>query len=344
MKVDLFQFELPTDRIAAYSANPRDSARLLYVKKTGLEDLHIYDLPHLFTASDVLVFNDTKVIPARIYGTRGQAHIEVTLMKQLSLNSWECLIKNARRLKPKDEIFFSADFYAEVIEKSPDGPVTLCFNKSGTELFAALHTHGIMPLPPYIKRTKEGCESDKTDYQTVYAKHEGAVAAPTAGLHFTKELLKTFKNIGVQEEFITLHVGGGTFLPVKEEDTEKHKMHAEYGIITAEVAERLNQAKKEGKRIIPIGTTALRLLESAADENGVLHPFCAETSIFITPGYRFKFADMLFTNFHLPKSTLFMLVCAFAGIEQMKSAYQHAIDNHYRFFSYGDACLLEKKD
>ena len=343
MKVDLFNFELPADRIADHPAYPRDSARLLCIGKTTLKDKHIFDLPQLFKPSDILVFNDTKVIPARIYGTRGQAHIEVTLMKQRSLDTWECLIKNARRLKPTDEITFSSDFCAEVIDKASDGPVTLRFNKKGGALFAALHIHGIMPLPPYIKRTKEGEESDKSDYQTVYAKHEGAVAAPTAGLHFTEELLKTFKDKGIQEEFITLHVGGGTFLPVKADDTEKHKMHAEYGIITAQTAERLNRAKKEGRRIIPIGTTALRLLESAADENGILHPFCAETSIFITPGYRFRFADMLFTNFHLPKSTLFMLVCAFAGIERMKNAYQHAIDHHYRFFSYGDACLIEKQ-
>lgn len=342
MKVDIFNFNLPEDRIANEPAEPRDHAKLLFVGQDGLKDFHIHDLTHLFKKGDVLVFNDTKVIPARIYGKRGDAHIEVTLLKQEDLATWKCLIKNARRLKKDDEVVFSEHFKAIVIEKDPDGPVTLHFNVKGADLFAQLHVHGIMPLPPYIKRSKEGKESDKTNYQTVFAKHEGAVAAPTAGLHFTKELLQHFKENGIQEEFITLHVGGGTFLPVKVEDTENHKMHSEYGIITQEVAHRLNQAKKDGRRIIPIGTTALRLLESAADENGVLHPFCQETDIFITPGYHFRFADALFTNFHLPQSTLFMLVCAFAGIDTMKQAYQHAIEHHYRFFSYGDACLIEK--
>jgi len=343
MRVDIFNFELPEDRIANEPANPRESAKLLHIMQGyALEDKTIRDLPDLLRADDVLVFNDTKVIPARIYGYRGQAAVEATLLKQVDLSTWKCLIKNARRLKPNDEIIFNDDFRARVLEKDADGPVTLQFNVKGADLFAKLHENGIMPLPPYIKRNKGGKDSDKANYQTVYAKHEGAVAAPTAGLHFTNELLSRIKEKGVQEEFLTLHVGGGTFLPVKVQDTENHKMHAEYGIITQALADRLNKAKKEGRRIIPVGTTAMRLLESAADEQGSLHAFAQETSIFITPGYRFRFCDALFTNFHLPQSTLFMLVCAFAGIDTMKNAYQHAIDNHYRFFSYGDACLIEK--
>ena len=344
MKVDIFNFDLPEDRIANEPANPRDSAKLLHITAKANENKTIRDLPNLLKNGDVLVFNNTKVIPARIYGKRGDANIESTLLKQIDLSTWKCLIKNARRLKINDEVIFSDDFKASVIQKDEDGPVTLKFNVSGGDLFAQLHLNGIMPLPPYIKRKKGGKESDKANYQTVFAKHEGAVAAPTAGLHFTEELLQKFNDMGIQQEFLTLHVGGGTFLPVKVSDTKDHKMHAEFGIITEEVANRLNEAKRQGRRIIPIGTTALRLLESAADENGFLHPFEQETSIFITPGYRFRFADVLFTNFHLPQSTLFMLVCAFAGIERMKNAYTHAIENKYRFFSYGDACLIEKND
>ena len=343
MRVDIFNFDLPPDRIANEPAEPRDSAKLLHIMQSGLEDKTIRDLPDLLRPDDVLVFNDTKVIPARIYGIRGKAAVEATLLKQINLSTWKCLIKNARRLKIGDEIMFADDFTATVLAKDAEGPVTLEFNVKGADLFAKLHQYGIMPLPPYIKREKSGKESDKANYQTVYAKHEGAVAAPTAGLHFTEQLLEQIRAKGVAEEFLTLHVGGGTFLPVKVSDTKDHKMHAEYGIITKEVAERLNKAKQDGRRIIPVGTTAMRLLESAADENGVLHPFAQETSIFITPGYHFRFCDVLFTNFHLPQSTLFMLVCAFAGIDTMKNAYQHAIDNHYRFFSYGDACLIEKQ-
>ena len=344
MKVDLFNFDLPTDLIANEPMTPREAANLLHIMPTGLEDKHIADLPDLLDSEDVLVFNDTKVIPARIYGQRGEAHLEVTLLKQIDLSTWKCLIKNSRRLKIDDRITFAKDFYATVKAKDTDGPVTLQFNVSGAELFSALHLHGIMPLPPYIKRTKEGKDSDKSDYQTIYAKHEGAVAAPTAGLHYTEKLMKALDKKGIQKEFLTLHVGGGTFLPVKVADTNDHKMHAEYGIITQEVADRLNKAKQSGKRIVSVGTTALRLLESATDENGVIHPFAQETSIFITPGYHFRFVDRLFTNFHLPQSTLFMLVCAFAGMDTMKKAYQHAIQKHYRFFSYGDACLIEKSE
>lgn len=341
MRTDIFDFDLPENRIANEPVFPPESAKLLHITPpTGLCDSTIGDLPSFLTKDDVLVFNDTKVIPARIYGKRGEAEIELTLLKQLDLATWNCLVKNARRLKPEQTIVFSQDLSATVISKTET--VTVRFNKSGADLFTAFHKYGIMPLPPYIKREKGGKEEDKANYQTIYAKHEGAVAAPTAGLHFTEALMQKFDEIGVQKHFITLHVGGGTFLPVKVEDTKDHKMHSEFGVITQETAEALNKAKKEGKRIVAVGTTALRLLESASDENGILHPFEAETDIFITPGYRFRFVDRLFTNFHLSHSTLFMLVCAFAGIDEMKNAYAHAIKNNYRFFSYGDACLIEK--
>ena len=342
MKTEIFNFDLPTDLIANYPAEPRDSARLLHIDGMTLQDKTMLDLPDLLRPDDVLVFNDTKVIPARLYGVRGQAAIEMTLFKQVDLSTWETLIKNARRLHIGDTIQFTNDFFATVLSKTESGSVIVQFNVAGADLFAMLHTVGTMPLPPYIKRERGGLESDKSDYQTMYAKHEGAVAAPTAGLHFTPRLFDMLEKRGIQKEFITLHVGGGTFLPVKVEDTDNHHMHAEYGIISADVAERLNAYKQQGRRIVSGGTTSLRLLESATDEKGVIHPFAQETSIFITPGYKFKFIDALFTNFHIPESTLFMLVCALAGIDEMKHAYKHAVEDRYRFFSYGDACLIEK--
>lgn len=343
MKTDIFTFDLPLDRIANNPAEPRESAKLLRIKKDGrFEDLHISDLPNLLTDNDVLIFNDTKVIPARLYGKRNEARIEATLFKQLDLREWECLIKNSRRLHINDIITFSDKLYATVVLKKEEGPVILSFNQSGADLMAAFHEIGMMPLPPYIKRPTGGIETDKKNYQTIFAKHEGAVAAPTAGLHWTEPLLQKIRNKGVKTEFITLHVGGGTFLPVKVDDTDNHKMHAEYGVITPQTADRINEYRRQGKRIIAVGTTALRLLESAVDEHGKTIPFCGETSIFITPGYRFKCIDALFTNFHLSGSTLFMLVCAVAGIDTMKQAYHHAIQENYRFFSYGDACFIEK--
>jgi S-adenosylmethionine:tRNA ribosyltransferase-isomerase len=343
MKTSLFNFDLPEHLIANRPVEPRDMARLLHIDGMNLADKTMLDLPNLLRSDDVLVFNNTKVIPARLYGVRGQAKIEMTLFKQVDLSTWETLIKNARRLHVDDIIVFDDKLNAKVLEKLPNGPVVVQFNLSGGDLFAYLHQVGTMPLPPYIKRLWGGQVSDKADYQTIYAHHEGAVAAPTAGLHFTKRLFDALDKKGIQREFVTLHVGGGTFLPVKVEDTEQHKMHAEYGIITSDVAERLNEYKKQGRRIIPVGTTSLRLLESATDENGVLQPFARETSIFITPGYRFKFIDALFTNFHTPESTLFMLVSALAGLDEMHHAYKHAVEKEYRFFSYGDACLIEKK-
>ncbi|MBR6231665.1 MAG: tRNA preQ1(34) S-adenosylmethionine ribosyltransferase-isomerase QueA [Alphaproteobacteria bacterium] len=344
MKTSDFDFDLPAELIANVPADPRDSARLLYINGFDVTDFGMLDLPRLLKPTDVLVFNDTKVIPARLYGTSGEAKIEMTLFKQVNLSTWESLIKNARRLHTGDKIDITSDFYATVLDKKENGAVVVQFNYAGADLFTKLHEVGTMPLPPYIKRERGGKESDKADYQTIYARHEGAVAAPTAGLHFTERVFKALDDKGIKREFITLHVGGGTFLPVKEENVEDHKMHAEYGVITPEVADRLNHYKNEGRRIVPVGTTSLRLLESAADEKGILHPFAKETAIFITPGYKFKFSDALFTNFHTPQSTLFMLVSAFAGIDEMRSAYKHAVEKKYRFFSYGDACLIEKKN
>lgn len=344
MKTEIFTFDMPIELIANYPAEPRDSARLLHILPDGsVEDKIVSDLDQLLKPNDLLVFNDTKVIPARLYGTRDKARIELTLFKQENLSEWTTLIKNARRLKVGDKISFNNNLDATVLNKTESGSVRVQFNKSGADLMAAFHEIGTMPLPPYIKRERGGKESDKVDYQTIYAKHEGAVAAPTAGLHFTERLFKKLDQKGIERVFLTLHVGGGTFLPVKVDDTDKHKMHAEFGIIAEEVANRINEAKKMGRRIVTVGTTSLRLLESAADENGVVHPFQGETSIFITPGYKFKATDVMFTNFHLSGSTLFMLVCAFAGIDTMKKAYQYAIDQKYRFFSYGDACLIEKQ-
>ncbi len=344
MKTSDFDFVLPPELIANAPADPRDSARLLYINGFHLLDKGMLDLPDLLKPTDILVFNDTKVIPARLYGVRGDAKIEMTLFKQVDLSTWETLIKNSRRLHLNDKIEIAPDFYATVLDKKENGAVVVQFNYAGADLFAKLHTVGTMPLPPYIKRERGGKESDKADYQTIYARHEGAVAAPTAGLHFTDRLFQKLDDKGIKREFLTLHVGGGTFLPVKEENIEEHKMHAEYGVISTAVSERLNQYKKEGRRIIPVGTTSLRLLESASDDKGIIQPFSKETSIFITPGYKFKFIDALFTNFHTPQSTLFMLVSALAGLDEMKFAYKHAVEKRYHFFSYGDACLIEKKN
>ena len=342
MKTEIFDFDLPQELIANKPCEPRDAARLLHINGTELTDGTMKNLADWLRPTDVLVFNDTKVIPARLYGMRGAAQVELTLFKQIDLSTWETLIKNARRLHVGDELIFADDFMAKVLSKTESGSVIVQFNKAGSDLFAALHEVGTMPLPPYIKRARGGLESDKADYQTMYACHEGAVAAPTAGLHFTKSIFDALKQRGIRWEFVTLHVGGGTFLPVKVEDTKDHKMHAEYGVIAPEVADRLNAARQAGCRIVPIGTTSLRLLESAADESGVIHPFATETSIFITPGYHFKATDALFTNFHTPKSTLFMLVSALAGLDTMQNAYKHAVEERYHFFSYGDACLIEK--
>ena len=356
MKVDIFDFELPKERIANQPVNPRDTSRLLDLSVNGqITDRHFYDLPDILEEGDVLVFNDTKVIPARLYGIHGNALVEVTLYHPVYGINWMAFIKNSKRLKTEDTITFYTDkisasaskFSAKVIEKKGEDGVLISFNCSPEQLAQNLQTYGFMPLPPYIKRDRPSSDSmwyrfnDKENYQTVYAKHEGAVAAPTAGLHFTNNVFQKLKSKNIQQVFVTLHVGAGTFLPVKTEDTNDHKMHAEYGVITPEAATIINNAKKCGKRIIAVGTTSLRLLESAADDSGIVHPFAAETSIFITPGYKFKVIDYIITNFHLPKSTLFMLICAIAGTENMQKAYTHAIKNKYRFYSYGDSSIIK---
>jgi S-adenosylmethionine:tRNA ribosyltransferase-isomerase len=339
MRVDEFDFTLPRELIAEHPIEPRDAARLLVVGD-GLTDHRIADLPRLLRAGDVLVANDTRVIPAQLTGRRGAATIDVTLHRDLGGGIWRVFARGARKLKRGDVVNFGEDFAAEVIEKPPEGDVVLRFDCEGATLKAQLERFGRMPLPPYIHRTRDGEPRDRHDYQTMFAAQDGAVAAPTAGLHFTPALLAALTDAGLSFETVTLHVGAGTFLPVKVEDTVDHHMHAEYGTIIGETASRLNAARARGGRIVAIGTTSLRLLESAADEAGHIAPFAAETALFITPGYRFRAVDLLLTNFHLPRSTLFMLVAAFAGLGHMKAAYAHAIAARYRFFSYGDACLL----
>ncbi|HVI50722.1 MAG TPA: tRNA preQ1(34) S-adenosylmethionine ribosyltransferase-isomerase QueA [Candidatus Sulfotelmatobacter sp.] len=342
MDVSAFDFELPRELIAERPVTPREAAKLLHVRADGLGDHHVGDLPGLLRPDDLLVFNDTRVIPARLKGKRGEAGIEVTLHERVGLSAWKAFARPAKKLKAGDVVRWSDDFQSEVIEKGEAGEVTLAFNKGGDDLMLALEAHGEMPLPPYIKRENGADDQDRKDYQTIFARDPGAVAAPTAGLHFTPDLLAALDAKGILRETLTLHVGAGTFLPVKVEDTRDHKMHSERGVVTVETAARVNAARAAGRRIVAVGTTAMRLLESAADEGGVLHPFDRATDIFITPGYRFKIVDALMTNFHLPKSTLFMLVSAFAGLERMKSAYEHAKAHGYRFYSYGDTSLLER--
>ncbi len=344
MKTDVFDFILPEERIAQHPVSPRDTSRMLVVNQHQQQDKKVTDLLDYLSSGDVMVFNNTKVIPARIFGKKGEAKIEVTLFKRLESGSetWECLIKNSKRLKPDDEIIFGEDFSAFVVEKKETGAVVLDFKTNSAKFMENLANCGNVPLPPYIRKGY-GDEQDKKDYQTVYAKEKGAIASPTAGLHFTETLLQKIKDKGIELVFLTLHVGGGTFLPVKVEDTDDHIMHSEYGIISKESAQKINEAKVKGNKIISVGTTSLRLLESAVDANGQINEFNDYTDIFITPGYEFKSVDMLMTNFHLPKSTLFMLVSAFAGLDEMQSAYAHAIKNEYRFYSYGDSSLLFKK-
>lgn len=356
MKVDIFDFNLPKELIANQPVHPRDTSRLLDLSGgENICDRCFYELPDLLEEGDVLVFNDTKVIPARLYGARGEALVELTLYHPVDGIRWMAFIKNSKRLKNNDVIKFytdkitpeASDFSAVVLDKQGEDGVLISFDCPPRELACKLEQYGFMPLPPYIKRSRPAADSmwykfnDKENYQTVYAKHEGAVAAPTAGLHFTADILQKLRAKGVQEVFLTLHVGAGTFLPVKTEDTKDHKMHAEYGVISEDAAEVINRAKQNGKRVIAVGTTSLRLLESAADSQGILHPFAGETDIFITPGYKFKMIDYLITNFHLPKSTLFMLVCAVAGTERMQLAYAHAVKEGYRFYSYGDSSILK---
>lgn len=348
MRTDDFDFDLPRELIAQHPFEPRDQARLLQVGPaaglTGLADREVSDLPALLRAGDLLVTNDTRVIPARLTGRRGTSGVEVTLHQAVDGGTWKAFARPARKLSPGDRIEFAPDFSAQVTDKGDAGEVTLAFERRDGELLAALEAHGIMPLPPYIQRTRSGDPRDRQDYQTVFARRDGAVAAPTAGLHFTPALLQRLEERGIGRVNVTLHVGAGTFLPVKSEEVEAHTMHSETGEIGAEAAERINAARAAGGRIVAVGTTSLRLLESVAAPDGKLSAFTGETSLFILPGYRFKTVDLLMTNFHLPRSTLFMLVCAFAGKERMEAAYAHAIQAGYRFYSYGDASLLERSD
>ena len=340
MRVDLFDFELPQELIALRPARPRDAARLLQVPGAGpLGDLTVRDLPRLLRRGDVLVFNDTRVIPAQLEGTRGAARIGATLHKRIDLRRWQAFVRNAKRLRPGDTIEFANGVKATAEARGDDGSWTLAF--AGTEpVEVLLERAGQMPLPPYIAGKRPTDAQDQSDYQTMFAAKDGAVAAPTAALHFTPELMVALAEAGIGSETLTLHVGAGTFLPVKVDDTADHQMHAEWGTISADAAARLNAVRQAGGRVIAVGTTSLRLLESATTDDGMIQPFSDDTAIFITPGYRFKAVDGLMTNFHLPKSTLFMLVSALIGRERMQEAYAHAIAQGYRFYSYGDSSLL----
>ena len=339
MRVDLFDFDLPQDRIALRPVRPRDAARMLCVMGGQIADAAVRDLPKLLRAGDVLVFNDTRVIPAQLEGRRGEAKIGATLHKRAGPRDWWAFVRNARRARVGDTIDFGEGVAAKVVGKGDDGALLLSFlGEEAVEVL--LERAGRMPLPPYIASKRDTDAADETDYQTMFADQPGAVAAPTASLHFTPGLMAALDEAGVGRETLTLHVGAGTFLPVKVDDTAAHKMHAEWGRIDSATAERLNAVRAAGGRIIAAGTTSLRLLESACGEDGVIRPFEGDTAIFITPGYQFRAIDGLMTNFHLPKSTLFMLVSALMGLELMKEAYAHAIENGYRFYSYGDASLL----
>ncbi|GAA0869558.1 tRNA preQ1(34) S-adenosylmethionine ribosyltransferase-isomerase QueA [Brevundimonas basaltis] len=361
MKTADFDFDLPDDRIALRPAEPRDSARLLVVRDGGQEDRIIRDLPDFLRPGDALVFNDTRVIPARLSGVRERigpegetltVEVEATLHHRDAPDIWSAFMKPGKRIKVGDRVRFGAQgdaacelgrLDANVEAKGEAGLVTLRFDLSGPFLDEAIRDVGVMPLPPYIAAKRAEDDRDRSDYQTMFAHWDGSVAAPTAGLHFTPALMAAIEAKGVSTHAVTLHVGAGTFLPVKAEDTADHKMHSEWGEVSPETAEALNAVRAVGGRIVCVGTTSLRLLESATTEEGVVQPFHGDTAIFITPGYRFRAADVLMTNFHLPKSTLFMLVSAFAGLETMKAAYAHAVAEGYRFYSYGDGSLLFRR-
>ena len=353
MRTDLFDFDLPPERIALRPVSPRDAARLLVVRPGGvLEDRGVRDLPDLLNPGDALVVNDTRVIPARLSGRRigrdTEPKIEATLTERLDGSRWRALVRPAKKLAARDivrfgeagKVCFLGQLDATVEDKGEGGEVTLSFAFHGPVLDQAIAERGDMPLPPYIASKRKPDEQDRADYQTLFARDEGSVAAPTAGLHFTDELMAKLAARGVAVHKLTLHVGPGTFLPVHAEDTAGHKMHAEHAVLTAPTAAALNAVRAGGCKVVAVGSTALRTIESAADDNGTIRPFAADTSIFITPGYRFKAVDAMMTNFHLPRSTLFMLVSAFCGLDVMKRAYAHAIGQGYRFYSYGDASLL----
>ncbi len=340
-RTDDFDFDLPPELIAQQAIEPRDHARLLHATSTTIHDRHVYDLPDILRPGDVLVVNNSRVIPARLYGTRGAMRVEILLLKRSDVLVWQTMARPTKRLRIKEIIHFSDDLNAEVIGKNDDGTLTLRFDGTEDTFFNRLHRVGEPPLPPYIHRQHGEAKQDNARYQTVYAAHDGSVAAPTAGLHFTTDLLDKLKAKGIDIHKVTLHVGAGTFLPVKVSDIREHVMHAEWGQIDAVTAAALTEAKRNGRRIIAVGTTALRLLESAAQTDDIITDFSGDTSIFITPGYRFKAVNALMTNFHLPKSTLMMLVSALMGYDRIRTIYQHAIQQHYRFYSYGDASLLE---
>ena len=340
MRVDAFDFDLPREAIATRPARPRDSARLLDLS-AGLAHRGVAELPALLRPGDVMVFNDTRVIPTRLTGTRGEARVALTLHMRMGADRWRAFARPAKRLRPGDRIVFADDFSAAV--EARDGPeVDLVFDRAGAALAEALQRHGTMPLPPYLRRDADA--RDRDDYQTVFARCEGAVAAPTAGLHFTDRLLQAIDARGIARRFVTLHVGAGTFLPVSVEDTADHQMHAEWCELAPDTAVAINRCRAAGGRIVAVGTTVVRLLESAARPDGSVEAFTGEVDLFIEPGYRFKVVDLMLTNFHLPRSTLFMLVCAFAGTERMKAAYAEALAAGYRFYSYGDACLLARAE
>jgi S-adenosylmethionine:tRNA ribosyltransferase-isomerase len=342
LRLDDFDFPLPRELIADHPCEPREAARLLHIPAAGaFSDRHIADLPDLLHTGDLLVCNDTKVIPARLVGKRGAATVEVTLHRDEGGGRWRAFAKGARRLRPGDRLDFAVDFAATVADKHPAGDLTLRFDVEGAAFHTALARHGAMPLPPYIKRPS-GDPRDRADYQTIFAQAEGAVAAPTAGLHFTPALIAALSRHGIGLATLTLHVGPGTFLPVKTDDPRDHRMHGEWGVLPAETAERIAATRRGGGRIVAVGTTSLRLLETAAAEIGEGQPFAGETRLFIFPGYRFRAIDLLLTNFHLPRSTLLMLVAAMAGLDHVKAAYAHAVASRYRFFSYGDACLIDR--
>jgi S-adenosylmethionine:tRNA ribosyltransferase-isomerase len=346
MRVDSFDFNLPEHLIALRPASPRDSARMLVVHADGkLEHVHVRDLPNYLRSGDALVLNDTKVFPARLHGKRiGRGDtapkIEAMLHKRIAPDRFLAFARPARKLAAGDSVLLGAALEAKVIAVGEVGEIELGFALEGARLDAAIAAEGETPLPPYIAGKRKPDARDLADYQTIFAQHEGSVAAPTAGLHFTPDLMRRLDEVGIARETVTLHVGAGTFLPVKSDDTSEHKMHSEWATLSAETANRLNRARDAGGRIAVVGTTSLRTLESAATDDGHLHAMTRETDIFITPGYRFKTAEVLLTNFHLPRSTLFMLVSAFMGLEIMQSAYAEAIRERYRFYSYGDACLL----
>ncbi len=340
MDVDLFDFDLPSEAIALRPVRPRDSARLLHVDGAGVHDRMISDLPLMLRPDDLLIFNDTRVLPLQLEARRGEARIELTLLQSLGQGRWRAFARPARRLRANDRLIIADGFAARVEGPHRDGQVTLDFALSEAHMMAALARHGTLPLPPYIRKHRAVDAQDDEDYQTVLARRDGAVAAPTAGLHFTDALLQRLSEAGVAHAELTLHVGAGTFLPVSVDDTDNHPMHSEWGEVGEAAVQRIRETKERGGRVVAVGTTSLRLLESAA-RDGTLAPFSGETDIFITPGYKFRVVDLLLTNFHLPRSTLFMLVAAFAGLDRMQAAYTHAIDSGYRFYSYGDGCLLE---